>query len=56
MTRGADPAAAIFATADGLGYAVSTALGLVYTFGDEPNDGGMAGSHLNAPIVAATGW
>ena len=27
----------------------------VYNFGDAPNDGGMAGTHLNGAIIAATG-
>jgi hypothetical protein len=53
---GADPATAIFATADGSGYWVATADGAVYNYGDAPADGGMSGSHLNAPIIAATGW
>ena len=42
-------------TSDGAGYWVSSALGSVYTFGDAPNDGGMAGTHLNGAIIAATG-
>jgi hypothetical protein len=53
---GIDPATAIFATADGGGYWVATAGGAVNTYGDAPNDGGMATAHLNAPIIAATGW
>ncbi|HEX4126302.1 MAG TPA: G1 family glutamic endopeptidase [Acidimicrobiales bacterium] len=51
-----DPASSIFSTSDGGGYWVSSALGAVYNFGDAPNDGGMTGSHLNGPIVAATGF
>ncbi len=38
------------------GYWVATADGAVYPFGDAPSDGSMAGQHLNAPIIAATGW
>ena len=53
---GSDPASAIFTTSDGGGYWVASAGGAVYDFGDAPNDGSMAGQHLNAPIVAATGW
>jgi hypothetical protein len=53
---GINPAAAVFATGDGGGYWVATANGAVNTFGDAPNDGGMAAAHLNAPIIAATGW
>ena len=51
-----DPASSIFSTSDGAGYWVSSALGAVYNFGDAPNDGGMTGTHLNGPIVAATGF
>jgi hypothetical protein len=53
---GINPAAAIYATADGGGYWLSSASGAVDSYGDAPNEGGMAASHLNAPIVAATGW
>lgn len=53
---GIDPATAIFATADGGGYWVAAANGAVRTYGDAPNYGGMATAHLNAPIIAATGW
>jgi hypothetical protein len=53
---GFNPAAAIYATADGGGYWLASASGVVDSYGDAPNDGGMAASHLNAPIVAATGW
>jgi hypothetical protein len=53
---GINPATAIYATADGGGYWLASASGAVDSYGDAPNDGGMAASHLNAPIVAATGW
>jgi hypothetical protein len=53
---GLNPATAIFSTADGGGYWVGTAQGAVYPFGDAPNDGSRAGTHLNAPIIAAVGW
>ena len=53
---GFNPAAAIYATADGGGYWLVTASGAVDSYGDAPNDGGTAASHLNAPVVAATGW
>ncbi len=53
--NGLDAATAIFSTSDGAGYWVSSALGAVYNFGDAPNDGGMSGTHLNGPIIAATG-
>jgi hypothetical protein len=52
---GFDPASAIFATSDGGGYWVVTALGKVSPFGDAPNDGDMSATHLNGPIVAASG-
>jgi hypothetical protein len=32
-----------------------TAMGKVANFGDAPNDGDMSGTHLNGPIVAASG-
>ena len=51
-----NPASSIFSTSDGAGYWVSSALGAVYNFGDAPSDGGMSGTHLNGPIVAATGF
>ena len=54
--NGFDPATAIFATADGRGYWIATALGKVFTFGDAPNAGDESGTHLNGPIVGATGW
>ena len=53
---GHDPATAIFATADGGGYWVTSANGAVYSYGDAAGEGSMAGKHLNATIVAATGW
>ncbi len=52
---GLNPASAIFATSDGGGYWVVTALGKVSPFGDAPSDGDMSGTHLNGPIVAASG-
>ncbi len=52
---GLDPASAIFETSDGGGYWVVTAEGKVYPFGDAPNDGDMSGTHLNGPIIAASG-
>ena len=54
-TGGLNPASAIFVTSDNGGYWVSDALGDVYTFGDAPNDGSMAGTHLNGSIIAASG-
>ena len=51
-----DPATAIFTTSDGAGYWVSSAAGAVYNFGDAPNDGSMAGTHLNGPIIAGDGY
>jgi hypothetical protein len=53
---GGDRASAVFATADGAGYWVATAAGAVDAYGDAPSDGSMAGTRLNAPIVAASGW
>jgi hypothetical protein len=50
-----DPASAIFATSDGAGYWVVTALGRVWPYGDAPTDGDMSATHLNGPIVAASG-
>ena len=55
-TSGTNPANAIFATSGNGGYWVATANGAVYPFGDAPNDGDMAGTALNAPIIAAVGW
>ncbi|HEY3943058.1 MAG TPA: IPT/TIG domain-containing protein, partial [Acidimicrobiales bacterium] len=56
VVGGANAAAAILTTADGGGYWVVSAAGAVYAYGDAVNDGGMGGGHLNAPIIAATGW
>jgi Bacterial Ig-like domain (group 3) len=53
---GINPATAIFATADGGGYWVASANGSINAYGDARYDGGLASGHLNAPIVAATGW
>ncbi len=53
---GLDSATAIFDTADGGGYWITTALGKVYPFGDAPSDGDMSATHLNGPIIAATGF
>ena len=53
---GLNPATAIFSAADGGGYWIASADGTVDQFGDARNHGGMAGSHLNAPIIAATGF
>ena len=49
-------ATAIFATSDGGGYWVSSAIGAVFKFGDAPNYGGMTGTHLNGSIIAGTGF
>ena len=56
LVGAANPATAIFATGDQLGYWMAAANGSVFDFGSAPNDGSMAGQHLNAPIIAATGW
>ena len=53
---GFNPASAIFTDAGGGGYWVASAAGSVYTYGDAPNDGSMAGTHLNGPIIAGTGF
>jgi len=53
---GGDTASAVVATSDGGGYWVDTAAGSVFHYGDAPADGSMAGAHLNAAIVAASGW
>jgi hypothetical protein len=53
---GINPANAIFATADGGGYWLAAANGAVDSYGDAPNDGGMVAAHLNAPVIAGTGW
>jgi hypothetical protein len=54
-TGGFNPASAIFATSDNGGYWVSDAKGDVYSFGNAPNDGGMGGTKLSGPVVAASG-
>jgi hypothetical protein len=53
---GFNPASAVFADASGGGYWVASAAGAVYTYGDAPNDGSMAGNHLNGSIIAAAGF
>ncbi len=55
-TGGLDPATAIFTTSDGGGGWISSALGQVFTLGDAPSDGDMAGTHLNGPIIAGSGY
>jgi hypothetical protein len=52
---GFDRAASIFATSDGNGYWLVTAVGRVYNLGDAPFDGDMSGTQLNGPIIAASG-
>jgi hypothetical protein len=52
---GFDPATAIVPTVDGGGYWVMAADGAVYSYGDAQYLGGMAGQHLNGPIIAAAG-
>jgi hypothetical protein len=52
---GFNPASAIFSTSDGGGYWIVTALGNVSAYGDAPNDGDMSATHLNGPIIAASG-
>ena len=32
------------------------AAGAADNYGDAPADGNMSGAHLNAPVVAASGW
>jgi hypothetical protein len=54
-TGGFNPATAIFTTSDGYGCWVASAIGSVYAYGVAPYDGGMNGTHLNGPIIAATG-
>jgi hypothetical protein len=53
---GLDPATAIFATSDGGGYWVAAADGAVDRYGDAPGDGSMLGTHLNGPVIAASGF
>ena len=48
-------AVAVMPDASGSGYWLVTALGKVANFGDAPFDGDMSGTHLNGPIVAASG-
>jgi PKD repeat protein len=55
-TLGSDTATAIVSTSDGGGYWVMTAGGAADHYGDAPDDGSMSGAHLNAPVVAASGW
>jgi hypothetical protein len=52
----ANPATAVFATSDGDGYWVAFANGVVQSFGDARSQGDPAGAHLNAPIIAASGF
>ena len=52
----ANPATAVFATSDGTGYWVAFASGVVQSFGDAKFQGDPAASHLNAPIIAASGF
>jgi hypothetical protein len=53
---GLNPATAVFATADGGGYWLAAANGTVLPYGNATDLGDMAAAHLNAPIIAATGW
>jgi hypothetical protein len=53
---GFNPASAIFTDSGGGGYWVASAAGSVYTYGDAPNDGSMAGTRLNGAIIAGTGF
>ena len=53
---GLNPATAIFTTSDGGGYWIADADGAVGQYGDAPNDGNIYGTHLNGPIIAATGF
>ena len=53
---GLNPASAIFSDATGGGYWVAAAQGAVFSYGDAPNDGSMAGAHLNGSIIAASGF
>ena len=54
MRLGSKDGTAIFATSGG-GYWVADALGKVFTFGNAPDDGDMSATHLNGPIIAASG-
>jgi hypothetical protein len=55
-TNAAERSSAIFSTSDGKGYWVTSASGNVYSYGDAPNDGNIAGTKLNGAIIAATGF
>jgi hypothetical protein len=59
MPQGLDRSAqatALMVRSDGAGYWVAFSDGRVFASGDVSNLGDMSGSHLNAPIIAATGW
>ena len=56
MSGGYDIATAIFNTAQDEGYWIATAAGAVVGLGDAPNEGSMAGRHLNRSIISAVGW
>jgi hypothetical protein len=43
------------ASHDAKGYAIVTAFGKVFTYGDEPKAGDLTGDHLNNPIVGMAG-
>jgi len=49
------PVTGMAASDDGGGYWIVTALGKVSSYGDAPDDGDVSGTHLNGPIVAASG-
>ena len=53
---GLNPASAIFTDAGGGGYWVASTDGAIFTYGDAPDDGSMAGTHLNGDIIAGTGF
>jgi hypothetical protein len=53
---GLNPATSIFATSDGGGYWVASANGSVFPYGDAPDEGSMAGTHLNGSIIAGSGF
>ena len=53
---GPNPATAVFATSDGAGYWIATANGSVHPFGDAAYFGDMSAVHLNAPVIAASGF
>ena len=50
------PATAIWDTADGHGYWVTTTGGMVVVLGSATGTGGTGGRHLNGPIVGAAGF